>query len=48
MAIPPLNGARLSCMLFTEPVVKAVVISVNKADIFVPNLVSFPSMLPIA
>ena len=34
MAIPPLNGARLSCMLFTEPVVKAVVISVNKVIIW--------------
>ena len=45
--MPP-SGVRLSCILLTVPVVKAVVMVVNKADKPIPKRVSLPSILPPA
>ncbi|SCT37910.1 Uncharacterised protein [Staphylococcus aureus] len=40
----PPKGVKLSCMLLTEPVVNAVVITVNSADKPAPNRTSLPSI----
>ena len=43
--IIPAIGVKESCMLLTLPVVKDVVISVNKIEAMRPNLISLPSIL---
>ena len=46
--IMPPSGVRVSCILFTVPVVKEVVTVVNIADCAIPKRTSLPSILPMA
>ena len=46
--IMPPSGVRVSCILFTVPVVKEVVTVVNIADCAMPKRTSLPSILPMA